>query len=123
MSVLLPQAVGLRKAREMSFTGDFVDAAEAYRLGLANHVVPHDELARHRDRDREHHRERRPGRGARARRTSTTAAAALAPGPALELELDVFRNRRLPAETIEARRGGTARPQPRATLNYTQPPA
>ena len=30
----------------------------------------------------------------------------LAPGAALELELDVFRNRRLPAETIEARRAG-----------------
>ena len=44
MSVLLPQAVGLRKAREMSLTGNFVDAAEAYRLGLVNHVVPHEEL-------------------------------------------------------------------------------
>ena len=41
---LLPQAVGLRKAREMSLTGNFVDAAEAQRLGLVNHVVPHDEL-------------------------------------------------------------------------------
>jgi len=41
---LLPQAVGLRRAREMSLTGNFVDAAEAHRLGLVNHVVPHDEL-------------------------------------------------------------------------------
>ena len=41
---LLPQAVGLRKAREMSLTGNFIDAAEAHRLGLVNHVVPHDEL-------------------------------------------------------------------------------
>jgi enoyl-CoA hydratase len=44
LSGLLPQAVGLRKAREMSLTGNFVDAAEALRLGLVNHVVPHDEL-------------------------------------------------------------------------------
>jgi enoyl-CoA hydratase len=41
---LLPQAVGLRKAREMSLTGNFINAAEAHRLGLVNHVVPHDGL-------------------------------------------------------------------------------
>jgi len=44
MSVFLPQAVGLRKAKEMSLTGNFLDADEAHRLGLANHVVAHDEL-------------------------------------------------------------------------------
>ena len=41
---LLPQAVGLRKAREMSLTGNFVNAAEAFRLGLVNHVVPHEDV-------------------------------------------------------------------------------
>ena len=44
MTVLLPQAVGVRKAREMSLTGNYIDGDEAARLGLANHVVPHDEL-------------------------------------------------------------------------------
>jgi enoyl-CoA hydratase len=44
LSVLLPQAIGVRRAREMSFTGNFIDAAEALALGLVNHVVPHDEL-------------------------------------------------------------------------------
>jgi len=44
MTVLLPQAIGLRRAQEMSFTGNFVGAAEALRWGLVNHVVPHDEL-------------------------------------------------------------------------------
>ena len=44
LTALLPKAVGLRKAREMSITGNFVDAAEALRIGLVNHVVPHDEL-------------------------------------------------------------------------------
>jgi enoyl-CoA hydratase len=44
LTALLPRAVGLRKAREMSITGNFVDAAEALRIGLVNHVVPHDEL-------------------------------------------------------------------------------
>ena len=41
---LLPQAVGLRKAREMSLTGNFIDATEAHRLGLVNHVVQHEDL-------------------------------------------------------------------------------
>ena len=44
LSVLLPEAVGLRRAREMSLTGNYVDAREAHRLGLVNHVVAHDDL-------------------------------------------------------------------------------
>ena len=105
MSVLLPQAVGLRMAREMSFTGNFIDAAEAHRLGLVNRVVAHDDLV------------------ATATAIGTTIATAdqdavralkdlydrgpkLAAGDALELELDVFRHRRLAPETIEARRAG-----------------
>jgi enoyl-CoA hydratase len=44
MSVFLPQSVGLRRAKEMSLTGNFVDAREALALRLVNHVVPHDEL-------------------------------------------------------------------------------
>jgi enoyl-CoA hydratase len=42
--VELPRRVGMAKAREMSMTGDFVDAETALRIGLANHVVPHDDL-------------------------------------------------------------------------------
>jgi enoyl-CoA hydratase len=44
MTALLPRAVGVRMAREMSVTGRFVDAAEALRAGLVNHVVAHEEL-------------------------------------------------------------------------------
>ncbi len=44
LTVLLPQAVGLRAAREMSATGRFVGAEEALRLGLVTRVVPHDQL-------------------------------------------------------------------------------
>ncbi len=40
----LPRRVGMAKAREMSMTGNFVDAETALRIGLANHVVPHDSL-------------------------------------------------------------------------------
>ena len=42
--VELPRRVGMAKAREMSLTGNFVDAETALRIGLANHVVPHDDL-------------------------------------------------------------------------------
>ena len=44
MSALLPRAVGLAKAKEITATGAFVDAGEALRIGLVNHVVPHDDL-------------------------------------------------------------------------------
>jgi enoyl-CoA hydratase len=44
LTVLLPQAIGLRRAREMSFTGNFLSAEEALQWGLVNRVVPHEEL-------------------------------------------------------------------------------
>jgi enoyl-CoA hydratase len=44
LTALLPRAVGVRKAAEMSITGNFVAADDALRLGLVNHVVPHEEL-------------------------------------------------------------------------------
>jgi len=40
LTARLPQAVGQGWARQMSFTGDFVDAATALRIGLVNQVVP-----------------------------------------------------------------------------------
>ena len=44
LTVLLPQAIGVRRAREMSFTGNFLLAEEALQLGLVNHVVSHADL-------------------------------------------------------------------------------
>jgi enoyl-CoA hydratase len=44
LTVLLPQAIGVRRAREMSTTGNFMGASEALTFGLVNHVVPHTDL-------------------------------------------------------------------------------
>lgn len=43
LTVLLPEAVGFRRAKELSATGNFLDAQTALTWGLVNHVVPHDD--------------------------------------------------------------------------------
>lgn len=40
----LARLIGVGRAKEMIFTGDQIDAQEAYRLGLVNRVVPRAEL-------------------------------------------------------------------------------
>ena len=105
MSVFLPMAVGLRKAKEMSLTGNFVDAPEAHRLGLVNHVVPHDELlpttlrlaadVAANDGPTVRHLKRLYDDNAR-----------LPVGDALAHEQDVFRSYRVDFAAIEQRRAG-----------------
>lgn len=88
LTVLLPQAIGLRRAREMSATGNFVDASTALAWGLVNHVVEHEELmpfARHLAMDI-------ASNDARAVRTiyaTYDQGSLVAAGEALEIELRV----------------------------------
>lgn len=103
MSVFLPQAVGLRKAKEMSLTGNFIDAHEAHALGLVNHVVAHDDLlptARKlatdiagNDRQSVRNLKRLYDRGSK-----------LSTGDAIALEQEVFRSWRVDPAEIERRR-------------------
>jgi enoyl-CoA hydratase/carnithine racemase len=41
---LYQRRIGLNKAAELMFTGDFMPAAEAYRIGMASFVCPREEL-------------------------------------------------------------------------------
>lgn len=43
-TVRLTRAVGIHKARELTFTGEIINAQEALNIGLINHVVPQGDL-------------------------------------------------------------------------------
>ena len=43
-AVLLPLAIGDKRARELILTGELIDATEAARLGLVNYILPGNEL-------------------------------------------------------------------------------
>jgi enoyl-CoA hydratase len=45
--VLLAQRIGVARAKQMSVTGNYLDAQTAYEWSLVNEVVPHEELLSH----------------------------------------------------------------------------
>jgi enoyl-CoA hydratase len=44
LSALLPNAIGARRARQMSWTGEHIDAARAYDWGIVNEVTTPENL-------------------------------------------------------------------------------
>lgn len=44
LSQRLPRLIGINRAKELAFTGNYLPAARAYEWGLLNRVVPADEL-------------------------------------------------------------------------------
>ncbi len=44
IQAIWPWTLGFRKAKELLFTGNLMDAQTALRVGLVNHVVPRDQL-------------------------------------------------------------------------------
>jgi enoyl-CoA hydratase len=44
-AVLMPFIIGHKRARELIYFGDKIDAKRAYEIGMVNRVVPRDELA------------------------------------------------------------------------------
>ncbi|HMG44279.1 MAG TPA: enoyl-CoA hydratase [Acidimicrobiales bacterium] len=44
LTAMLPRAIGVRAAKQMSLTGEPIDAATALSLGLVNEIVPHSQL-------------------------------------------------------------------------------
>ena len=103
MSVFLPQAVGVRRAREMSLTGNFIDAQEALALGLVNHVVAHDELiptAQRLATDIAGNDQR----AVRNLKGLYDRGSKLAVGDAIALEQEIFRSWRVDPAEVERRR-------------------
>lgn len=49
-ALILPWLVGMKKARELLYTGEWVDAEEAVRVGMANRVVEPERLREEADR-------------------------------------------------------------------------
>jgi enoyl-CoA hydratase len=87
----------------MSLTGNFIDAAEAHRLGLVNHVVPHEELLPTARRLAGDIAGGDP-RTSAALNQSYRDVAALPLGEGLALERERFRTWKYDPASIEARR-------------------
>src|SRR6266536_3604609 len=103
MSVFLPQAIGLRRAKEMSLTGNFVTADEALALRLVNRVVPHDELLPT-TRALAADIVANDQRAVRNLKQLYDRGSKLSAGDALALEHEIFRNWRVDPSEIERRR-------------------
>lgn len=103
LTLRLPRAVGIRRAREMSLTGNFVGAEEAHRMGLVNHVVAHDELLPTATRLARDIADNDP-RAVRAVNATYSAVNELAMGEGLDVEERRMREWQVDVEGFEDRR-------------------
>lgn len=103
LTLRLPRAIGIRRAREMSLTGNFVGAHDAHRMGLVNHVVPHEELLPTARRLAGEIADNDP-RAVRAVNRTYTEVSELPLGEGLDLEEERMRAWRVDAARFEERR-------------------
>ncbi len=107
LTVLLPRAIGVRRARQMSFTGNYVDAPTALAWGLVNEVVAHDALLdRARALGSDIAGNDRDGVAQMLRSYEATAATTVADGWEIEAEMSAGWAPRITPESVEARRRG-----------------
>ena len=106
MSVFLPQVLGVRKAKEMSLTGNFMGAHEAFARGLVNHVVAHDELLPGVAEARGRHRRATTRPSVRNLKKLYDANAKVTVGAGIDQEQEYFRAWKIDPAEIERRRTG-----------------
>jgi enoyl-CoA hydratase len=85
----LPRLVGLGPATELIFLGEMIDAAKAERIGLANKVVPLDQLKAEVE-ELAHKLMKRPSLALRAAKTAMRKGLNISLKEGLQLEQDLF---------------------------------
>ena len=105
LSQKLSRMIGISRAKELAFTGNFLDADTAHRWGLVNHVVAPDDLLPLARRIAADMASIEPGFLANYKRLIDEGyAASFGDGLAMETERSSAANRAVSPEEVEARR-------------------
>lgn len=105
LSQKLSRMIGISRAKELAFTGNFLDADTAHRWGLVNHVVAPDDLLPLARRIAADMASIEPGFLANYKRLIDEGyAASFGDGLAMEVERSSAANRAVSPEEVEARR-------------------
>lgn len=105
LSQKLSRLIGISRAKELSFTGNFIDADTAHKWGLVNHIVPADQLIETAKKLADDMRSCEPA-SLKAYRKLINDGYAQTFGEAMETELQVggALNREVTAQDVERRR-------------------
>jgi len=117
LSIRLPRLIGVSRAKELSLTGNYLDAEQAERWGLVNHVLPPDELLPFCRKMAEDMRSCAPGM-VRSYKRMIDEGYAIPFGEALQREIEVSRAHMrgvTPEQVAERRRGIQDRGRSQAT--------